>query len=122
MTGLLRCTTKYKTEMLFTYLATLTPVSGDVTDAVQITGASDQIQFNNVLKQVIALATTSTNEFNFGIFDSSDDFPLWTKSGNTGYFNDAAEVLACLEGEVYLRIDGASIDEAIDVRLIYATK
>jgi len=122
MTGTLRCTTRYKSEMLFTYLATLTPVGGDVTDDIQLTGASDLIQFNNVLKQVIVKATSAANEFNFGIFDKSDDFPLWTKSGNIGYFNDANEVLACLEGEVYFKIDSASINEAIKVRLIYAAK
>lgn len=122
MSGTLRSTMRHKKEMIYSYLATLTPSGGDISDDIQISGAADLIQFNNVVKQVIAKTTTANTTFNFGIFDKADDFPLWTKSGNTGYFNDASEVLLCLEGEAYLRIDSASADEEIDVRIIYAEK
>lgn len=117
--GTLTSTLIPKSFHMYAYTATLTPSGGDVSDDVKVMGGSDLIELNSVLKQVIVKAATSTTTFDFGIFHKSDDFPIWTKTGNTGYFNDAREFLAGLVGEFYVKIENASVDEAIMVKLIW---
>lgn len=109
--------TRIQGHRLFTYMDTLTPSGGEV--AADIIQGTNLIKFNNEVKQIIVKATSSTTTFDFGVYDKTDDFPLWTKTGNIGYFNDAARLLLCLEGMAYLKIANASVDEAMDVRLIY---
>jgi len=117
--GSVTSTIKAKSGHVYVYETTVTPSGGNISEDIKITVSLALLNFNADLRQVIVKSTTSTTTFNFGIFTKSDDFPVWTKSGNTGYFNDASKLLACMVGEVYLRIYDASLDEAIKIKLIY---
>jgi len=100
------------TRAPFEYTKTLTISSGSASHTTSV-------PFSNYLKHIIVVPTTSTNTYNISL-STSDGITIYSRSsqvGNLGIIPTGSGIP--LIGFITITIASATIDENINIKLVY---